>query len=165
MLPIRPIRAIAAALHGRSAQVRAIFAQRHAPTCKAPSRTSFDTRPMSTPSPRWAFGPRRLSAIALAVLTIAVGSALPTVAEAAKTSATTVVYTAPTPYSAMVGGIFRGTPVTMRCWIDSAWVGGTNRWFLVEGVGYNPFSGRLRNWVRGYASASTIIEQQRVGHC
>ena len=65
----------------------------------------------------------------------------------------------------MVGGIFRGTPVTMRRRIDSAWVGGTNRWFLVEGVGYNPFNWAPVNWVRGYASASTIIEQQRVGHC
>jgi hypothetical protein len=98
---------------------------------------------------------------------VALGSAAPAAAATPTTSVTAVAFTAPTPAAAMVGGIWRNTSVTMRCWVDNAWSNWpyrTNRWFLVEGLGYNPYSGRPM-WVRGYVSANTVVNQVRVGHC
>ncbi|OLL71568.1 hypothetical protein Ae263Ps1_6056 [Pseudonocardia sp. Ae263_Ps1] len=74
-------------------------------------------------------------------------------------------YSAPTFRSSLIGGIFRGTPVTMRCWIDGDWYGTTNRWFLAEGAGFNPYNGRL-NFVRGYVSADSVGRQTpNTPHC
>lgn len=76
----------------------------------------------------------------------------------------TVAYTGPTPYSTMVGGYFPDTWVSMYCWTDNAWSYGTNRWFLVGGVGLNPYTGRI-TWIEGYVSANRVWNQSRVGHC
>jgi hypothetical protein len=47
----------------------------------------------------------------------------------------------------------RGTAVTMRCWTDSAWWNGTNRWFYVDTT-YG------RNWM----NANQVSNQSGVGH-
>ncbi len=56
------------------------------------------------------------------------------------------------------GGIYfempRSTPVTMRCWTDSQWWNGTNRWFQVDSV-----------FGRGYMIATQVSNQTRVGRC
>jgi hypothetical protein len=110
-------------------------------------------------------GPLRRVAVLTVAATAGLGSlALSASADAATSSGTTLVYSAPSPHSAWLGGIFNGTPITMRCWIDSTWTNGTNRWFRIEGLGYNPRTGRP-NFFNGYASASTITNQNAVPHC
>jgi hypothetical protein len=55
-------------------------------------------------------------------------------------------------------GIFfempRSTPVTMRCWKDSQWWNGTNRWFKVDSV-----------YGQGYMIATQVSNQTSVGRC
>ncbi|MER7468091.1 hypothetical protein [Streptomyces sp. NPDC097981] len=97
------------------------------------------------------------AALALAVTT-------PAEAATPKTNSLTPAYDSPFAPQALIGGIFGGAPVTMRCWRDGAWANGTNRWFFVEGAGYNPYSGRL-NFVRGFVSANKIVNQVRVDRC
>jgi hypothetical protein len=48
----------------------------------------------------------------------------------------------------------RLTAVTMRCWTDSQWWNGTNRWFKVDS-GYG----------QGYMIATQVSNQTTVGHC
>ncbi|MEV6579775.1 hypothetical protein AB0M92_16635 [Streptomyces sp. NPDC051582] len=81
-----------------------------------------------------------------------------------KTTGLTPAYDSPFAPQALVGGIFGGWPVTMRCWRDGAWANGTNRWFLVEGGGYDPYSGRPA-YVRGFVSANKITNQVKVDRC
>ena len=50
----------------------------------------------------------------------------------------------------------RNTKVTMRCWTDSQWFNGTNRWFKVDTV-YGPGY--------GYMIATQVSSQTRVGRC
>jgi len=76
----------------------------------------------------------------------------------------TVAYSSPTQYSNMVGGYFPDTFVSMYCWTDNVWSYGTNRWFLVGGFGFDPYSGRL-TWLEGYVSANRVWHQVTVGHC
>src|SRR5687768_4241765 len=56
------------------------------------------------------------------------------------------------------GGVYfempRGTSVSMRCWKDSQWWNGTNRWFYVDTV-YG------RNWM----IATQVSNQTKVGRC
>lgn len=80
------------------------------------------------------------------------------------TTSVTNAYAAPTPYSSLIGGILSGAVVTMYCWTDSVWADGTNRWFLVTGLGWSPYSGRLTS-IHGFVSATRIKDQARVGHC
>ena len=57
------------------------------------------------------------------------------------------------------GDLFRDAPntkVTMRCWTDSQWFNGTNRWFKVDTV-YGPGY--------GYMIATQVSSQTRVGRC
>ncbi|GAA4978345.1 hypothetical protein GCM10025792_24180 [Pseudonocardia tropica] len=109
----------------------------------------------------------RVAAIGVLGLGATLGIAAPAQAATPRTSVTAVAYSAPTPASAMVGGIPRGVPVTMRCWVDNAWSSSpyrTNRWFFVEAAGWSPSSGRPI-WVRGYVSANTVVNQAAVPHC
>lgn len=80
------------------------------------------------------------------------------------TTSTTNAYAGPTPYSSLVGGILSGAVVTMHCWTDNVWADGTNRWFLVTGLGWSPYSGRLTS-IHGFVSATRIKDQARVGRC
>ncbi|XVV10836.1 hypothetical protein ACQP2X_39260 [Actinoplanes sp. CA-131856] len=98
--------------------------------------------------------------IALTAATVAPAQAV----ESPKTNSLTVAYTAPTPYSSIVGGIWANFPVTMHCWVDYAWADGTNRWFYVDGAGYSPYTGRPI-MVHGFVSANRIVNQARVDHC
>ncbi|WP_412074952.1 hypothetical protein ACLF6K_02270 [Streptomyces xanthophaeus] len=97
-----------------------------------------------------------------AVLTVA--AATSATAASPRTNSLAAAYNSPAAPQALVGGIFSGAPVTMRCWRDGAWANGTNRWFLVEGAGYNPFTGRPA-FVRGFVSANKIANQIKVGRC
>jgi hypothetical protein len=69
-------------------------------------------------------------------------------------------------YSNVIGGYFPDTYVSMYCWVDNpnAWSYGTDRWVLVGGVGFNPYSGRI-TWIEGFVSANKLWNQSRVGHC
>jgi hypothetical protein len=42
----------------------------------------------------------------------------------------------------------------MRCWIDSQWWNGTNRWFKVDS-----------QYGSGYMIATQVSNQTSVGHC
>lgn len=106
----------------------------------------------------------RLTAVGASSAVLAMTAATPAEAASPKTNSLTPAYDSPFAPQALIGGIFGGVPVTMRCWRDGAWANGTNRWFLVEGAGYNPYSGRL-NFVRGYVSANKIVNQVRVDRC
>jgi hypothetical protein len=107
----------------------------------------------------------RLAAVAALGVVLAGAAAAPAqAAEPPKTNSLTVAYTAPTPYSSIVGGIWPNFPVTMHCWVDYAWAEGTNRWFYVDGAGYSPYTGRPIT-VHGFVSANRIKNQIRVGHC
>jgi len=60
--------------------------------------------------------------------------------------------------SANTSGIFfempKLTPVTMKCWTDSQWWNGTNRWFKVDS-----------QYGLGYLIATQVSSQTTVGHC
>ena len=85
-------------------------------------------------------------------------------ANAAKARGSVNIYAGPTPYAKLLGGTWPNAYLTMHCWVDWAWANGTNRWFLVSGAGWNPYSGRP-NWLTGYANANQVADQQRVRHC
>ncbi|MFJ3173655.1 hypothetical protein ACIPJK_23145 [Streptomyces roseus] len=107
----------------------------------------------------------RAAAVGAAGALLALTAATPAGAAASpKTTGLTPAYDSPSAPQALVGGIFGGWPVTMRCWRDGAWANGTNRWFYVEGGGYNPFSGRPA-YVRGFVSANKITNQIKVDRC
>jgi len=57
------------------------------------------------------------------------------------------------------GGAFyfqmpRNTPVTMKCWTDSSWYNGTNRWFQTSSI-----------YGTGFMSASEVGSQTSTPHC
>ncbi|MFI8259906.1 MULTISPECIES: hypothetical protein [unclassified Streptomyces] len=107
----------------------------------------------------------RAAAVGAAGAALALTAAAPAgAANPPKTNSLTPAYDSPFAPQALIGGIFSGVTVTMRCWRDGAWANGTNRWFLVEGAGYNPYTGRL-NFVRGFVSANKIVNQVRVDRC
>ncbi|MFD7080111.1 hypothetical protein ACFYXV_10375 [Streptomyces sp. NPDC002181] len=107
----------------------------------------------------------RTAAVGAAGAVLALTAAGPAgAATSPKTTSLTPAYDSPFAPQALVGGIFGGWPVTMRCWRDGAWANGTNRWFYVEGGGYNPYSGRPA-YVRGFVSANKITNQIKVARC
>lgn len=109
---------------------------------------------------------KKLAVIASGGVIALVMSAAPASAATLPPSAigTTIVYDAPTPYSEMEGGYWNNTSLAMHCWIDNTWSHGTNRWFLVGGFGFSPYSG-LVEYLVGYVSANQVNHQIRVGHC
>jgi hypothetical protein len=111
---------------------------------------------------RWLAGAILLGAASTTALAAAAAPA--SASTFPETVGTTVAFSDPTPYSPMVGGYFGHTIVAMYCWTDSAWSYGTNRWYLVEGPGFNPYSG-LPELITGYVSANRIYNPARVGHC
>jgi hypothetical protein len=120
------------------------------------------------PHLRW--GKRLVTKVAIvgsglaAVLVMAAGPASASGSPETVGGGPTIAYASPTPYSNMVGGYFPDTYVSMYCWTDYAWSYGTNRWFLVGGVGFNPYTGRI-TWIEGFVSANRVWNQARVGHC
>lgn len=107
----------------------------------------------------------RAATVGAAGAVLALTAATPAgAANSPRTNSLTPAYDSPFAPQALIGGIFGGVTVTMRCWRDGAWANGTNRWFLVEGPGYNPYTGRL-NFVRGFVSANKITNQVRVDRC
>jgi hypothetical protein len=104
-----------------------------------------------------------------ATVAIAGGGALATASPAAASPPPvavggSVVMSAPTPYSSLVGGFFVNTYIAEYCWTDYGWSYGTNRWFYISGPGYDPHSGRF-TWVSGYISANRVFNQFPVRHC
>lgn len=56
----------------------------------------------------------------------------------------------------------RSPSAVKHCWTDGVWADGTNRWFLVTGLGWGPYRGRLTS-IRGFVSATRIKDQALVG--
>ena len=85
-------------------------------------------------------------------------------ASAARIQSGAPIMSAPTPYSIHQGGPIGNQYFTMRCYVDSAWARGTNRWFYGNALAYNHRTGRF-NLMYGYVNASYVYNQDRVGRC
>lgn len=104
--------------------------------------------------------------LAITVSLVALGGAATAQAQGGTPYAIRITnaYSLPTPRAALIGGIGRGQPVAMECWIDYAWVNGTNRWYLARGGGFNPYTGRF-HLIRGYVNANDIGRPASVRRC
>jgi hypothetical protein len=108
---------------------------------------------------------RKFAVVAFGAVAMMILSAVPAFASTPPSAiGTTIAYDSPTPYSGMVGGYWNGTSLAMYCWTDNVWSNGTNRWFLVGGTGFDPYSG-LPEFLVGFVSANKVSHQVRVGHC
>lgn len=81
-------------------------------------------------------------------------------ASAANARGVVNLYSGPAPFG-LLGGTWPNGYLTMHCWYDNYWSFGTNRWFLVTGVTWNPMTGRI-NWTTGWANANQVANQQVV---
>jgi hypothetical protein len=75
-----------------------------------------------------------------------------------------IVMSAPTLGSTLEGGFLWNTYITTFCWTDSGWANGTNRWFRMQGPGYDIRSGQPA-WLTGYISANSVFNQITTPHC
>ncbi|SDH59269.1 hypothetical protein SAMN05216553_1328 [Lentzea fradiae] len=98
---------------------------------------------------------RRYAAAALAVMAMATGFATPALAYGPSYCNKS---TCSLSSSANSSGIYfempRLTSVTMKCWTDSQWWNGTNRWFKIDSM-----------YGQGYLIATQVSSQTTVGHC
>jgi uncharacterized protein YraI len=111
---------------------------------------------------------KRFASVVALGAALMVGAAAPAEAASPKiVSGGGTALTGPSPAYPMAGGFISGTSVIMECWTDSVWTYSpyaTNRWFVVSGLGFNPYSGRAMS-VRGYVPANRVIDQVDVRHC